>query len=136
MSGSRDTFITKYAVSGGIQFSDGSPVIQETAAEHVECKCTMPVSAGRCSYIARWRNNSFEGRSPESNCPLRPILDIRAGSRLPSEEFVGVISQSSSMRTLRLPLLPAVNPRLKRDSPVLTMHSRIFDSFIAISSKP
>src|ERR1017187_2355282 len=92
----------------------------------------MPLSYGRCSYMARCRKASFDGGSPASKLPLESSLEILAGSRRPSEAFVGVMSQPSARRTLRLPLLPAVRPRLNSDSPVATICSRIVDSFMAL----
>ena len=64
---------------------------------------------------------------------LESSLEILAGSRLPSEAFVGVISQPSSRRTLRLPLLPggqaAIEQGIHRSK--LSVHGCV-DSFMAL----
>src|SRR5215469_15314114 len=102
----------------------------ETATECVECKCTTAPVSGRSSYITRCRKLSLVGGSPETSRPLGPSFDNRAGSRRPSEEPVGVISQPSSVLTLILPDDPAVRPRAKIDWPIVQISSRNFASLI------
>src|SRR3546814_2202510 len=85
--------------------------MHDTAAECVECGCTMAPAWLRASYMARCKNASLDGGSPASSVPLSSIFESRAGSSVPRQLLVGVSSQPSSVRTLILPLLPAVKPR-------------------------
>ena len=107
-----------------MQSSGSSPSMQDTAAECVECRCTMAPASGRSSYMARCRNDSLDGASPAMCRPAASSLDRRAGSSRPSEALVGVNSQPSSSRTLMLPLLPAVSPRSKSERPMSQIASR------------
>src|SRR5215469_9267805 len=102
----------------------------ETATECVECKCTTAPVLGRSSYITRCRKLSLVGGSPETSRPSCPSFDSRAGSRRPSEEPVGVISQPSSVLTLILPDEPAVRPPAKIDAPIAQISSLSFGSLI------
>src|SRR5437867_34153 len=108
------------------------PVIHDTAAECVQCRCTIAPAPARSRYIARCSEASFEPGSPEMRLPFQSSLASRAGSSLPKHALVGVSSQPSSRRTLMLPLLPAVNTRSKSDLPNSQISSRDLDSLMQL----
>ena len=65
------------------------------------------------------------GLPPETSRPLASNFDKFAGSSLPSEALVGVISQPpSGSRTLILPVEPKVRAREKSDKPASQIASR------------
>ena len=65
------------------------------------------------------------GLPPETRRPSLSNFDKFAGSSLPSEALVGVISQPpSGRRTLMLPVEPKVRPRENRERPTSQISSR------------
>src|SRR4051812_18578106 len=104
--------------------------MHDTATECVECRCTTAPHDERSSYIAMCRKVSLEGLSPATSLPLPSSFEIRAGSRRPMHEFVGVISHPSDSFTLMLPALPCASPRSYSDLPSNAMCSRNWFSFI------
>ena len=76
------------------------------------------------------------GLPPETSRPLASNFDKVAGSSLPSEALVGVISQPpSGSRTLILPVEPKVRAREKSDKPASQIASRAcVSSLMAASS--
>jgi hypothetical protein len=96
-----------------------------TATEWVECRCTTARASARCPYMQKWRNASLVGLSPETSRPAASNFDSVAGSSLPSDALVGVISHPpSARRTLILPVEPKVRPREKSESPASQIASR------------
>ena len=94
--------------------------MQLTATECVECRCTTAPAFGR-SRIHRGVQEGFLGRlrRRRSACPCASSRDSRAGSSVPSDEPVGVISQPpSASATEMLPVEPCVSPRSNSEAPV------------------
>src|SRR5258706_14625798 len=92
----------------------------------------MAPADARCSYNERCRKASLVGLPPEIRLPFASTLEIVAGSSLPRQELVGVISQPSATRALILPELPGVSPRSNMDLPSMQISSRSFVSFMSI----
>src|SRR5580692_257342 len=79
--------------------------------------------------MQKCRNASLVGLPPETRRPSLSNFDKFAGSSLPNEALVGVISQPpSGRRTLMFPVDPKVSPREKRESPTSQISSRAFVS--------
>src|ERR1700730_12546783 len=75
--------------------------------------------------MQKCRNASLVGLPPETRRPSLSNLDRFAGSSLPNEALVGVISQPPSLRrTLMFPVDPEVGPREQRESPTSQISSR------------
>ena len=101
-------------------------VIDAARATHRDRVLRLDARRRRCRaarVIVVCRNASFVACRRRVASPA--LVARRAGSSVPSEEPVGVISQPpSASATEMLPVEPCVSPRLNSDAPVATICSR------------